>query len=110
MASFYIISGEQYEEYKEKIGTIINGTVKRVEFGNVIIDMGKTEAVLRRDEIIPRENFKNGDRVPVIVSKRFMEYRKEVSSARKRMDARSVIVLPVIWLGDEYLVERGHRN
>ena len=52
--------------------------------------------------------FKNGDRVPVIVSKRFMAYRKEVSSARKRMDARSVIVLPVIWLGDEYLVERGH--
>lgn len=49
---------KQYEEYKEKIGTIINGTVKRVEFGNVIIDMGKTEAVLRRDEIIPRENFK----------------------------------------------------
>lgn len=46
---------KQYEEYKEKIGTIINGTVKRVEFGNVIIDMGKTEAVLRRDEIIPRE-------------------------------------------------------
>lgn len=52
---------KQYEEYKEKIGTIINGTVKRVEFGNVIIDMGKTEAVLRRDEIIPRENFKNGE-------------------------------------------------
>lgn len=58
---------KQYEEYKEKIGTIINGTVKRVEFGNVIIDMGKTEAVLRRDEIIPRENFKNGDRVRAYV-------------------------------------------
>ena len=57
----------QYEEYKEKIGTIINGTVKRVEFGNVIIDMGKTEAILRRDEIIPRENFKNGDRVRAYV-------------------------------------------
>ena len=58
---------KQYEEYKEKIGTIINGTVKRVEFGNVIIDMGKTEAILRRDEIIPRENFKNGDRVRAYV-------------------------------------------
>ena len=57
----------QYEEYKEKIGTIINGTVKRIEFGNVIIDMGKTEAILRRDEIIPRENFKNGDRVRAYV-------------------------------------------
>ncbi len=58
---------KQYEEYKEKVGTIINGTVKRIEFGNVIIDMGKTEAILRRDEIIPRENFKNGDRVRAYV-------------------------------------------
>ena len=53
----------QYEEYKEKMGTIVNGTVKRIEFGNVVLDIGKTEAVLRRDEIIPREKFKNGDRV-----------------------------------------------
>lgn len=58
---------KQYEEYKEKIGTIINGTVKRLEFGNVIVDMGKTEAILRRDEIIPRENFKNGDRIRAYV-------------------------------------------
>jgi N utilization substance protein A len=58
---------KQYEEYKEKIGTIINGTVKRIEFGNVIVDMGKTEAILRRDEIIPRESFKNGDRVRAYV-------------------------------------------
>ena len=50
----------QYEEYKEKIGTIVNGTVKRLEFGNVVLDIGKTEAILRRDEIIPREKFKNG--------------------------------------------------
>ena len=57
----------QYEEYKEKVGTIVNGTVKRVEFGNVILDIGKTEAVLRRDEIIPREKFKNGDRVRAYV-------------------------------------------
>ena len=58
---------KQYEEYKEKVGTIINGTVKRIEFGNVIVDIGKTEAILRRDEIIPRENFKNGDRVRAYV-------------------------------------------
>ena len=57
----------QYEEYKEKIGTIVNGTVKRVEFGNVILDIGKTEAILRRDEIIPREKFKNGDRIRAYV-------------------------------------------
>lgn len=64
---------KQFEEYKEKIGTIINGTVKRIEFGNVILDIGKTEAVLRRDEIIPREKFKNGDRVRAYV----LEVRRE---------------------------------
>ena len=58
---------KQFEEYKEKIGTIINGTVKRIEFGNIILDIGKTEAVLRRDEIIPREKFKNGDRIRAYV-------------------------------------------
>ncbi len=58
---------KQFEEYKEKIGTIVNGTVKRIEFGNVVLDIGKTEAVLRRDEIIPREKFKNGDRIRAYV-------------------------------------------
>ena len=58
---------KQYEEYKERIGTIINGTVKRVEYNNVIVDMGKTEAILRKEEIIPRENFKSGDRVRAYV-------------------------------------------
>ena len=58
---------KQFEEYKEKIGTIINGTVKRVEFGNTILDIGKAEAVLRHDETIPREKFKNGDRVRAYV-------------------------------------------
>lgn len=57
----------QFEEYKEKIGTIVNGTVKRAEFNNVIVDIGKTEAVLRRDEIIPREKFKSGDRIRAYV-------------------------------------------
>ena len=58
---------KQFEEYKEKIGTIVNGTVKRVEFGNITLDIGKTEAVLRRDETIPREKFKVGDRVRAYV-------------------------------------------
>jgi len=58
---------KQYEEYREKIGTIVSGSVKRIEFGNVILDIGKTEAVLRHDEIIPREKFKNGDRVRAYV-------------------------------------------
>lgn len=64
---------KQFEEYKEKVGTIINGTVKRIEFGNVVLDIGKAEAILRRDEIIPREKFKNGDRVRAYV----LEVRRE---------------------------------
>ena len=64
----------QYEEFKDKVGTIVNGIVKRVEFGNVILDIGKTEAMLRRDEIIPREKFKNGDRIRAYV----LDVRKEV--------------------------------
>ncbi|MGL4636166.1 MAG: transcription termination factor NusA [Beijerinckiaceae bacterium] len=53
----------QYDEYKDRIGDIVNGTVKRVEYGNVIVDLGKSEAVVRRDELIPREMFRPGDRI-----------------------------------------------
>jgi N utilization substance protein A len=54
---------KQYEEYKDKVGEIVLGIVKRVEFGNFIVDMGKSEAIIKREELIPRETFKNGDRV-----------------------------------------------
>ncbi|MGD9650501.1 MAG: transcription termination factor NusA [Dongiaceae bacterium] len=54
---------KQFREYKDKIGEIIYGIVKRVEFGNVIVDLGKGEAMLRRDELLPRETFRQGDRV-----------------------------------------------
>ena len=53
----------QYEEYKDRAGEIINGIVKRVEYGNVVVDLGRAEAFMRRDEGIPRELFKNGDRI-----------------------------------------------
>ena len=53
----------QYEEFKDRIGTIINGVVKREEYGNVIVDVGRGEAILRRDQKIGRESFRNGDRV-----------------------------------------------
>jgi N utilization substance protein A len=53
----------QYEEFKNRVGEIANGTVKRVEYGNVIVDLGRAEAIIRRDETIPRENFRYGDRV-----------------------------------------------
>ena len=57
----------QYEEFKDRIGEIINGLVKRVEYGNVIVDLGRGEAIIRRDELIPRETFRPGDRVRAYV-------------------------------------------
>ena len=55
----------QYEEFKDRVGEVINGVVKRVEYGNVTVDIGsgRAEAVLRREECLPREHFKNGERV-----------------------------------------------
>jgi len=53
----------QYEEFKDRISEVVNGTVKRVEYGNVIVDLGRGEGIMRRDQAIPRENFQIGDRV-----------------------------------------------
>ncbi|WP_176084958.1 transcription termination factor NusA [Martelella sp. HB161492] len=57
----------QYEEYHDRIGEIVNGTVKRVEYGNVIVDLGRGEAIIRRDEMIPREAPRYGDRIRAYV-------------------------------------------
>lgn len=54
---------KQFNEFKDRVGEIINGVVKRTEYGNLMVDLGRAEALLRRDECIPRENLKNGDRV-----------------------------------------------
>lgn len=64
----------QFNEFKDKIGEIVHGTVKRVEMGNIIVDLGRAEAVLRRDEIIPNETFRVGDRVRAYL----MDVRSEV--------------------------------
>ncbi len=53
----------QYKEFKDRVGEIVNGLVKRVEFGNVVVDLGRAEAILRRDELQPRESFRQGERV-----------------------------------------------
>src|SRR5882724_6224015 len=58
----------QFEEYKDRKGEIVNGLVKRVEFGNVTVDLGRAEAMLRRDELLPRENFRTGDRVRAYIA------------------------------------------
>ncbi len=57
----------QYDEFKDRVGEIVNGTVKRVEYGNVIVDLGRGEGIVRRDEMIPRENVRYGDRIRAYV-------------------------------------------
>lgn len=57
----------QFEEYKDRIGEVVNGQVKRVEYGNVIVDLGRGEAIVRRDEGLPREMFRPGDRVRAFI-------------------------------------------
>ncbi|GBR52115.1 transcription elongation factor NusA [Neokomagataea thailandica NBRC 106555] len=53
----------QYDEFKDRVGEVVNGTVKRTEYGNLMVEIGSTEALLRRDELIPRESFRNSERV-----------------------------------------------
>lgn len=65
---------KQYNELKDKAGEIINGVVKRAEFNSVTLDIGRTEAVIRRDQLIPKENFRVGDRVRAYIT----EVRREV--------------------------------
>jgi N utilization substance protein A len=54
---------KQYEDFKDRVGEIVNGVVKRVEYGDVIIDFGRTETVMKRDNTIPREMFRTNDRI-----------------------------------------------
>jgi N utilization substance protein A len=63
----------QYEDFKDRVGEIINGIIKRVEYGHVIVDLGKAEAIVRRDQQLPRENYRNGDRVRAYI----MDVRRE---------------------------------
>ena len=55
-------------KFKDRVGEIVNGIVKRVEFGNVTVDLGRAEGVIRRDELIPREAFRQGDRVRAYIA------------------------------------------
>ena len=63
----------QYAEYKDRIGEIVNGIVKRVEYGHIIVDLGRAEGVIRRDQALPRENVKGGDRIRAYI----MDVREE---------------------------------
>ncbi len=58
----------QFNEFKDKVGEIVNGVVKRVEFGNLIVDLGKGEAVLKKDELLNREIFRRSDRIRAYIT------------------------------------------
>lgn len=58
---------KQYQDFKDRVGEILNGTVKRIEFGNIIIDLGRTEAVIKKEQLIKGENFKIHDRIKAYV-------------------------------------------
>lgn len=57
----------QFEEYKERVGEVVNGMVKRDDYGGVIVDLGRAEGVMRRDESLPRERFHDGDRLRALI-------------------------------------------
>ena len=59
----------QYEEFKDREFDIVHGIVKRIEYGNIIVDLGQAESILRRDQLIPRETFQNGDRIRALITK-----------------------------------------
>jgi len=68
----------QYEEFKDRVGEIINGIVKRVEYGHIIVDLGRAEGVIRRPETLPRENVKPGDRIRSYI----MDVREELRGSQ----------------------------
>ena len=74
----------QYDEYKDRIGEIVNGIVKRVEYGNVIVDLGRGEAIIRRDELMPRETFRTRRPRPRLCLRRAPR-----SSAARRSSCRA---------------------
>lgn len=68
---------KQYDEYKDRVGSIVSGVVRRIEFGHVVVELGKTEALLKRSEMIPREHFSIGDRLRAYVLEVNRESRRQ---------------------------------
>lgn len=68
----------QYEEFRDRVGEIINGIVKRVEYGHIIVDLGRADGLIRREQTLPRENVKNGDRIRAYI----YEVREEQSGSQ----------------------------
>ena len=75
----------QYEDFIDKQGQILSGIIKRLEYGNVIVDLGKAEGVIKKDELIPREILKTGDRVKAYC----YEVKKEIKRSSNFFITRS---------------------
>ena len=90
----------QYEDFIDKQGLILSGIIKRLEYGNVIMDLGKAEGVIKKDELIPREVLKTGERVKA--------YCYEVKKELKRSSNILVKSPPSIF--GETIFPRGSRN
>ncbi len=69
---------KQYEEFKDKVGEIVSGTVKRIEYNNIIVDLGTSEAIIMKDQTIPREVMRAGERVRTYVE----DVRREVRGSQ----------------------------
>jgi len=79
----------QFAEFKDRIGEIINGIVKRVEYGHIIVDLGRAEGVIRRDQALPRENVKGGDRIRAYI----MDVREEPRGSQIFLSSRAKIAV-----------------
>ena len=77
----------QYQEFKDRIGDIVNGIVKRMEYGNVVVDLGRGEAIIRRDELLPRDTLRNGDGVRAYI----YDMRREARDPRSSLASRTRI-------------------
>ena len=85
----------QFEEFIDKQEQILSGIIKRLEYGNVIVDLGKAEGVIKKDELIPREILKTGDRVKAYC----YEVRKELKGHQIFVKSASTIFGQVILSG-----------
>ena len=87
---------KQFDEYKDRVGEIINGVVKRTEYGNLMVDLGRAEALLRRDETIPREAFRNEPLTDFAIEANRRAMQDAIDRARGRFDAGPPLVVPMV--------------
>ena len=97
---------KQYDEYKDRIGEIVNGTVKRTEYGNLMIEIGRAEGLLRRDELIARESFRNNDRVRAYI----YDVREEPRGRKFSLAHPSRLSGEIVRPGSAGNLRRHHRN